>query len=401
MSSLNKTPSANRLHITLFGKRNVGKSSLFNALTSQSISIVSEIPGTTTDPVSKAMEIAPLGPVVITDTAGIDDLEDPLGKMRVEKSLKALSKTDLAIFVVAEDLDHEDKAFLELLQQQKCPYIVAFNKIDTVIYSREMLNELWQKNISTVSISATTQEHLDVLIQKIIEKSPQSFESPTLLGDLIQPGDIVQLVIPIDKGMPRGRLILPQIQTMRDILDHQGLIYASKETEIEKALQILKTPPRLVITDSQIFELVAQKVPESIFLTSFSILMARFKGDLAIFAQGAKMIPKLKKNDKILIAEACTHVQQDQDIATVKIPQWIHQHIDPSIQFEFINGTEFPAHLKEFALVIHCGGCMINRKEMLNRIQKVVDQKIPITNYGLAIASMHNILDRALKIFES
>jgi [FeFe] hydrogenase H-cluster maturation GTPase HydF len=397
---IDKTPSANRLHIALFGKRNAGKSLLFNALISQDVAIVSDVKGTTTDPVSKTLEIAPLGPVVIIDTAGIDDDNMELGALRVQKTIDTLRKTDIALLVLGEDFSNEEEKLIELFKEYHCPFIVVFNKIDIFSYKRETINQLWEKQIPTVSLSAKTKEHLDILINKIITHSPQQFESPTLLGDLINPCDLVELVIPIDKGMPRGRLILPQIQTMRDILDHQGTIHISKETELESALKQLKIPPKLVVTDSQIFEFVDKIVPQEIMLTSFSILMARFKGDLQTLVDGAKALMSLQKGDKVLIAEACTHVQQDQDIATIKIPLWVHKKIDPSIQFDFTNGTQFPKNLSQYALIIHCGGCMINRKEMLYRLSLLKDQHIPVTNYGVAIAAMHGILERALKPFK-
>jgi len=399
MSNLNKTPSANRLHIGIFGKRNMGKSTLINALTGQNLAIVSEYAGTTTDPVYKAMEILPIGPCVIIDTAGFDDLGD-LGELRVKKSLDVIQKTDIAVLTTTgEGFSDYDRNIIELLEKKSTPFVVAVNKVDTIKPSREFLDELTDKNYNYVLLSAIEKKGISELKEVLIKNSPKEFEQPTILGDLINPGDSVVLVIPIDTGMPKGRLILPQVQTMRDILDNDGTFHVCKERELRWTLDKLKEKPKLVITDSQEFAKVSADTPDDILLTSFSILFARYKGDLFKLVQGAKKLKNLKKDSKVLIAEACTHHAQPDDIGRVKIPRWIKQNIHNDIEFDFCAGRDYPDNIKDYDLVIHCGGCTLNRKEMLSRIEVSNEKGVPVLNYGLCIATLNGILDRALMPF--
>lgn len=399
MSEMHKTPTANRLHIAIFGRRNAGKSSLINALTNQNLAIVSEFAGTTTDPVYKAMEILPIGPVVLIDTAGIDD-EGILGDLRVKKSIEVINKTDIALIVTSDNILGEfEEKIIQLLKKKKTPFIIVMNKIDKVPLDKNFISQLENKNFPYLGVSASKKENIDELKKLIINKSPSEFEQPTIVGDLITPDDTVILVIPIDTGMPKGRLILPEVQTMRDILDHNAKFYTTKEKGLTSVLENLKTKPKLVITDSQAFETVSADTPDDILLTSFSILFARQKGDLARLVKGAKALKNLKKGDKILIAEACTHHQQCDDIGRVKLPKWIKEYIGGEIIFDFCNGRDFPNNMKDYKLVLHCGGCMINRREMLSRIDISEENEVPIVNYGVAIACMHNVLDRALKPF--
>lgn len=401
MSDLNKTPTANRLHIAFFGIRNAGKSSLINAITNQNIAITSDIPGTTTDPVYKSMEILPIGPVVLIDTAGIDDVGQ-LGIERVKKSYEVLSKTDLAILVIStiDGITNYDKNLIEKFKENNTEFIIAINKIDVTPPSLELIRYLNDSGYKYVLVSAKNNDGILELKKLIIKHSPKSFEQPTIVGDLIKAGDIVVLVIPIDTGMPKGRLILPQVQTLRDILDSDAIAYVVKERELKWALSNLKQKPKLVITDSQAFLKVSADVPHDILLTSFSILFARYKGDLFKFVKAAKTLKNLQANDKVLIAEACTHHTQPDDIGKVKLPRWIRQHINENIIFDFCQGRDYPNNIKDYKLIIHCGGCMINRKEMLNRIEVAEFNDVPIINYGIAIATLHGILDRALKPFQ-
>ncbi len=399
MSDMNKTPSSNRVHIAIFGRRNVGKSSLINALTNQNLAIVSNHAGTTTDPVYKAMEILPLGPVVIIDTAGIDDVGS-LGEQRVKKTMEVISRTDLALVVIGEEAPGEfEEKIIEILTKKSIKFIVVFNKSDVSNNFANFSNNYISKGIPVVSISASDKKNIDELKKSMIENSPKEFEQPSLVGDLLNPGDTVVLVIPIDTGMPKGRLILPEVQTMRDILDNNCMFYAVKEKELRAALDNLVEKPKLVITDSQAFGTVSADTPTNIMLTSFSILFARQKGDLLKLVEGAKTLKNLKGGSKILIAEACTHHQQSDDIGRVKLPKWIKKHISADISFEFCSGREYPSDLSKYDLILHCGGCMINRREMLSRIDISEEQGVPVINYGVAIALIHGILDRALMPF--
>lgn len=399
MSELNKTPNANRLHIAIFGKRNMGKSTLINAITNQNLAIVSDFAGTTTDPVYKAMEILPIGPVVLIDTAGIDDTGD-LGDLRVQKTMEVTKKADIALLVVdSKGFSFFDINIINKLKENGTNFIVVLNKSDLNTHNGEFLEELQNEGYIFIQTSAKEKIGIEELKNLIIKHSPTTFEQPSILGDLISPGDHVVLVTPIDTGMPKGRLILPQVQTIRDILDNDAIIHISKEKELRYLLDSLKIKPKLVITDSQVFSSVSADTPEDILLTSFSILFARYKGDLFKLVEGAKALKNLKAGDKVLISEACTHHAQPDDIGTVKIPRWIKNHINNDIIFEFVSGRDYPDNLSDYKLVIHCGGCTLNRKEMLNRIDSSIEKGTPIINYGLCIAYLHGIFDRALKPF--
>ena len=390
---LNDTPSANRLHIGFFGKRNAGKSSVVNAVTGQQIAIVSDVKGTTTDPVLKSMELLPLGPVVIIDTAGFDDTGE-LGEMRIKKTKQILNKTDIAVLVVdaVTGISETEKELTEIFVQKNIPYIVAFNKSD-VCPQKKVLAE------NEIYVSAKTGENIHELKEKIGTLSKTDDMKLKLVGDLINPLDFVVLVVPIDSAAPKGRLILPQQQAIRDILEAGAIPVVTRETELEKALSGLAVKPSLVITDSQAFGKVSAVTPADISLTSFSILMARYKGILETAVKGAKSLDYLKDGDKVLISEGCTHHRQCDDIGTVKLPRWIKNHTHAEPEFHFTSGTEFPDDLSEYSLIVHCGGCMLNEREMKYRMKCAVDQNIPFTNYGTAIAYMHGILKRSIEIF--
>lgn len=389
--SLNSVASAERLHIGFFGMRNAGKSSLVNAVTGQQLSVVSDVKGTTTDPIKKAMELLPLGPVVIVDTPGIDD-EGALGALRVEKAKKALDYTDIAILVVdaTKGMSKEDNELVETFRARKTPYIIAYNKADLFI-------EKHSKEDNVIYVSASSGYgigELKEMLGKFSEKNERK-----VVADLLEKGDIVVLVVPIDKAAPKGRLIMPQQMTIRDILDCGAVAVACKEDELASVLGSLNKKPKMVITDSQVFGKVAAIVPQDILLTSFSILMARYKGNLLTLLRGAAKIDNLIDGDKVLIAEGCTHHRQCEDIGTVKIPGWLTKYTGKKLEFVFSSGTEFPS-IDGVALVVHCGGCMLNEKEMSSRVGKVSQSEVPITNYGLAIAKMHGILRRSLSPFE-
>lgn len=399
MSELNKTPNANRLHIAIFGKRNMGKSTLINAITNQNLAIVSDFAGTTTDPVYKAMEILPIGPVVLIDTAGFDD-EGDLGELRIEKTMEVIKKTDIALLVVdSKGFTYFDMNIVNKLKESNTNFIVVLNKSDMNTHNAEFLQELKEEGYIFTQISAKEKIGIKELKELIIKHSPKEFEQVSILGDLISPGDHIVLVTPIDTGMPKGRLILPQVQTIRDILDNDAIVHQCKEKELRYLLDSLKVKPKLVVTDSQVFSSVSADTPEDINLTSFSILFAKYKGDLFKLVEGAKALKNLKAGDKVLISEACTHHAQPDDIGTVKIPRWIKNHINNDIIFEFASGRDYPNNLSDYKLVIHCGGCTLNRKEMLSRIDASLEKGTPIINYGLCIAYLHGIFDRALKPF--
>lgn len=391
--SMNNTPSSERMHIGIFGRRNAGKSSVINAITGQNLAIVSDVLGTTTDPVQKAMELLPLGPVVIIDTPGIDD-EGELGAMRVRKSYQVLNKTDIALLVVdaAAGMQKEDKALLERIQAKKIPYIVVFNKMDQ--YDGEI-----SETPNQIGVSAVTGQHIHELKEKIAALRPEGDTGNRIVADLLQPGDFVVLVVPIDSAAPKGRLILPQQQTIRDILDAGAVAIVTKDTELKETLEKLGTKPRLVITDSQAFKKVGQITPSSIPLTSFSILFARYKGNLKNLVQGVAALDTLEDGDTILIAEGCTHHRQCDDIGTVKIPRWIRQYTGKEIRFETCSGTEFPEDLTRYKMIVHCGGCTLNEREMKYRIACAYDQQIPIANYGMIIAQTQGILKRSVEPF--
>lgn len=399
MSELNKTPNANRLHIAIFGKRNMGKSTLINAITNQQLAIVSDYAGTTTDPVYKAMEILPIGPVVLIDTAGIDDVGE-LGELRVEKTMEVIKKTDIALLVVdSSGFSYFDINIINKFKETNTNFIVILNKGDLKNSNFEFLEELKSENYIFCQISAKEKQGIEELKKLIIHHSPKTFEQVSILGDLISPGDHVVLVTPIDTGMPKGRLILPQVQSIRDILDNDAIVHQCKEKELRYLLDSLRIKPKLVITDSQVFSSVSADTPQDIALTSFSILFARYKGDLFKLVEGAKALKNLKSGDKVLISEACTHHAQPDDIGTVKIPRWIRSNIDNNILFDFVSGKDYPHNLQEYKLVIHCGACTLNRKEMLNRIDASLEKGVPVINYGLCIAYLHGIFERALRPF--
>lgn len=395
--SLNSTPLANRIHIGLFGKRNAGKSSIINAITGQKLSIVSEVKGTTTDPVLKTMELLPLGPVVIIDTPGIDD-EGELGELRVKRSYEMLNKSDVALLIVDANIGitREDKRLLEKIKEKKLPYLIVMNKTDTdnVRAGKQVGNAT-----DTIWVSAKTGDNIFELKEKIAQIALQEEKERKIVGDLLEPGDLVLLVVPIDKAAPKGRLILPQQQTIRDILDADGVSIVTKENQITETLAHLKKKPKLVVTDSQVFDVADACTPKDIWLTSFSILFARYKGNLTQAVEGARMIEGLSDNDKVLISEGCTHHRQCDDIGTVKLPAWIKKYTKKDIRFEFTSGTEFPENLETYKLIIHCGGCMLNDKEMTYRYRYATEKGIPITNYGIMIAYLKGILDRSIEPF--
>lgn len=393
--SLNNTPAANRTHIGIFGRRNAGKSSVINAITGQSLAIVSDIKGTTTDPVSKAMELLPLGPVVIIDTPGLDDI-GKLGAQRIQKAYQVLNKTDIAILVVDASVGftREDEEILKRIYDKKIPYVTVLNKIDRC----EILPEI-QDVFNTICVSAITGYHIQELKEMIAAQTPDNVSDSCLVRDLIAPSDFVILVVPIDKAAPKGRLILPQQQTIRDILDGHGISIVVSPQELPSTIASLGKKPALVITDSQVFEEVAQLTPKELPLTSFSILFARYKGSLSLLSEGALTIDQLKDGDTILISEGCTHHRQCGDIGTEKLPAWLQKHTGKQLQFEFTSGTEFPEELQKYRLIIHCGGCMLNEREMKYRLLCAKDQNIPVTNYGMAIAHMKGILKRSMEIF--
>ncbi len=390
---LNETPSANRVHIGIFGRRNAGKSSVMNALTNQSIAIVSDVLGTTTDPVLKAMELLPIGPVVMIDTPGIDD-EGELGALRVKKSYQMLNKTDIAVVVLEGETESpEDTALIEKIRQKNIPLAIFHNKSDT-------LPEDFPKKEGRLYGSALNRQGIDKLKAEIARLAQNSEPDRKIVGDLLDPLDIAVLVVPIDSAAPKGRLILPQQQTIRDILESGGISVVVKETELAETLKKLAAPPKIVITDSQAFGNVSKIVPDDILLTSFSILFARYKGNLETAVRGAKALDSVKDGDKILISEGCTHHRQCGDIGTVKLPAWVKKHTGKDVEFVFTSGTEFPDDLGEYALAIHCGGCMLNEREMKYRYAYASEQGLPITNYGIAIAHMHGILKRSVEPFK-
>ncbi len=398
---MQETPKGSRPHIGVFGRRNVGKSSLINALTNQELALVSDIAGTTTDPVYKAMELLPLGPVMMIDTAGIDD-EGELGELRVKKSVEVIRKTDLAVLVIDNQLEIADyeEMLLKKFSENETPVVVAVNKSDLEIVEQKSLEKIKEEyDLEAVAVSAEDGRGIEKLRDKIAEKTPQDDEEMFIIGDLINPGETVVLVTPIDTAAPKGRLILPQVQTIRDVLDHDGMSIVTKERELKLALDNLKENPKLVVTDSQAFMKVDADVPDDILMTSFSILFARFKGDLEIFLKGARKLKELTVNDRVLIAEACTHRRQADDIGTVKIPRWLRQKVGSNLQFDHVSGREYPENLKDYDLILHCGGCMLNRKEVISRLREADQAGIPVINYGMAIAQLHGILDRALKPF--
>ena len=390
---LNDTPSANRVHIGFFGRRNAGKSSLVNAVTGQELAVVSDVAGTTTDPVYKAMELLPLGPVMIIDTAGFDD-EGELGELRIKKTKQVLNKTDVAVLVVSceEGLKQCDEELLELFKKKEIPYIIAFNKADIAGGKQESGGD-------RIYVSAVTGDGVRELKERIGRLADAEDFRLRIVGDLLKAGDIAVLVVPVDSAAPKGRLILPQQQTIRDILEADAVSVVVKENGLREALAGLGRKPAMVITDSQAFEQVAKDTPEDVPLTSFSILMARYKGFLDIAVKGAKAIDGLKDGDTVLISEGCTHHRQCDDIGTVKLPRWLKKYTGKELVIKTSSGTGFPDDLAEYSLVIHCGGCMLNEREVKYRMKCAVDAGVPFTNYGTAIAFMNGILKRSVEMF--
>ena len=401
---MNETPSADRVHIGFFGKRNAGKSSIVNKVTGQELAVVSDVKGTTTDPVSKAMELLPLGPVVIIDTPGIDD-EGHLGELRVRKAKQVLNRVDVAVLVVDATVGKTsvDEELIRIFKEKEIPYLVVYNKADLLktkdgnrLSSENKLNQNAEQSIYA---SAVTGQNIYELKERIASLAVTDELKLRLVGDLLEPSDFVILVVPIDKAAPKGRLILPQQQTIRDVLEAGAAAIVIKEDELSNALENLGKKPKLVITDSQVFAKVSKETPEDIWLTSFSILFARFKGNLKAAAAGAAAIVRLKDGDKILISEGCTHHRQCDDIGTVKLPRWIRNYTGKDLEFEYSSGRDFPEDVTKYSLIVHCGGCMLNEREMRYRQKCALDQEIPITNYGIAIAYMQGILKRCVEMF--
>ena len=394
MSGMNQTPAGERVHIAFFGRRNAGKSSLVNAFTGQEMAIVSDVKGTTTDPVSKAMELLPLGPVQIIDTPGIDD-EGALGELRVRRTRQVLNKTDLAILVVDAGIGMTavEEELVALLKQKNVPWILAWNKSD-------LLETIPAGEGNTIWVSALTGLHIHELKELAAQTALKEEAKRPLVSDLLEPGEVAVLVVPIDKAAPKGRLILPQQQTIRDILEAGASALVCRDSELPQTLERLAQPPKIVITDSQVFGKVSKMVPPEVPLTSFSILMARYKGDLPLAVAGAAAVDTLKDGDKVLIAEGCTHHRQCDDIGTVKIPNWIRKRTGVEPEFIFSSGNSFPEDLSQFKMVIHCGGCTLPEREMKYRLACAADQGIPVTNYGILIAYLNGILKRTVEPFE-
>lgn len=401
---MNETPSADRVHIGFFGRRNAGKSSIVNKVTGQELAVVSDVKGTTTDPVSKAMELLPMGPVVIIDTPGIDD-EGYLGELRVLKAKQVLNRVDVAVLIVDATVGKTsvDEELIRIFKEKEIPYLVVYNKADLLKtkdgnqFSSE--NKLNQNAEQSIYASAVTGQNIYELKERIASLAVTDELKLRLVGDLLEPSDFAILVVPIDKAAPKGRLILPQQQTIRDVLEAGAAAIVIKEDELSNTLEILGKKPKLVITDSQVFAKVSKETPEDICLTSFSILFARFKGNLKAAAAGAAAIDRLKDGDKILISEGCTHHRQCDDIGTVKLPRWIRNYTGKDLEFEYSSGREFPEDVTKYSLIVHCGGCMLNEREMRYRQKCALDQEIPITNYGIAIAYMQGILKRCVEMF--
>lgn len=389
---LNDVSSGNRIHIGFFGCRNAGKSSLVNAITSQDMAVVSDTKGTTTDPVTKSMELLPIGPVVITDTPGFDDVGE-LGKLRINQTRKILNKTDIAVLVVDAviGIGEEDKELISIFKDKEIPYIIAYNKSDVIDLPVKPED-------NTISVSAATGSGVEELKERIGKLYNRELDNKKIVSDLIKPGDFIVLVVPIDTAAPKGRLILPQQQTIRDILDIGAIPVVTRETELKNVFENLTQKPSLVITDSQVFGRVSKETPDDILLTSFSILMARYKGLLDSAIDGVCALDKLKDGDTVLISEGCTHHRQCEDIGTVKIPKWLREYTEADVNIETSSGAGFPEDLSKYSLIIHCGGCMLNEREMRYRVKCAADAGVPITNYGIAIAHFNGILKRSIEI---
>lgn len=399
---MNQTPASERVHISFFGRRNAGKSSVINAITGQDLAIVSSVKGTTTDPVYKTMELLPLGPVMIIDTPGIDD-EGELGALRVKKSYQVLNKTDIAILIVDSTTGKTDAdyALISRFIHKKIPYLIVYNKID-LLTDQEVYDLAFSTRKEEVLVSVAANMNIHELKEKIASMKPEDSHKYPLIGDLINSEDLVILVVPIDKAAPKGRLILPQQQTIRAVLERGGLSLVVRDTELKSTLELFRSQgikPKLVVTDSQAFARVSKDTPEDITLTSFSILFSRYKGELDAQLLGVNALSTVKDGDRILISEGCTHHRQCDDIGTYKLPKWIREYTGKEPVFEFTSGTEFPDDVTSYKMVIHCGGCMLNEREMKYRIACCQDQNVPITNYGIAIARMTGILKRSLEPF--
>ena len=392
--NLNNTPSANRLHIALFGRRNSGKSSLINALTGQDTALVSDIPGTTTDPVSKAMELHGIGPCVIIDTPGFDD-EGTLGEMRIERTLKAIERTDIALLFCEENDLRIETEWKKQLETKNIPVILILNKADirkdTPSISDNIGKALGQKPLI---VSAKEKQGIEEIRLAILEKLPQDFEQPSITGDLVNENDLVLLVMPQDIQAPKGRLILPQVQTLRELLDKKCLVMSCTTDKLPQTLQALAYPPKLIITDSQVFKTVYEQKPAESLLTSFSVLMAGYKGDIRQFIEGASAIDSLTENSHVLIAEACAHAPMTEDIGRVKIPRLLRKKIGEGLQIDMVSGSDFPKDLSKYDLIIHCGACMFNRKHVMNRLDSASHQQVPMTNYGITLAHLMGILNK-------
>ena len=392
--SLHNTPTANRLHIALFGRRNSGKSSLINALTGQDTALVSDIPGTTTDPVSKAMELHGIGPCVIIDTPGFDD-EGMLGEMRIERTLKAIERTDIALLFCEESELQEEKEWMQQLKTKNIPVILLLNKADI----RENISGIVAKIEGVLLqkplvVSAKEKKGMEDIRLAILEKLPQDFEQPSITGDLVGENDLVLLVMPQDIQAPKGRLILPQVQTMRELLDKKCLIMSCTTDKLSQTLKALAYPPKLIITDSQVFKTVYEQKPAESLLTSFSVLMAGYKGDIRQFIEGASAIDKLTESSRVLIAEACAHAPMTEDIGRVKIPRLLRKKVGEGLHIDMVSGSDFPKNLSEYDLIIHCGACMFNRKHVMNRLEQASTQQVPMTNYGITLAHLMGILNK-------
>ena len=398
--SLNATPSSERVHIGIFGKRNAGKSSLINAITGQNLAIVSEAKGTTTDPVYKAMELLPLGPVMIIDTPGIDD-EGVLGSLRIQKAYQVLNKTDIALVIIdaAVGPSAEDLRLIKRINAKKIPLLIVINKCETINEDKKTAYQALLPNGKLLFVSAEQKLNIFELKEAIAQTVPADENKAQIVADLLSPSDFVVLVVPIDSAAPKGRLILPQQQTIRDILEADAVAIVVKENELTNTLQNLGKRPKLVITDSQVFKKVAAETPADILLTSFSILFARYKGNLQTAVQGVTALENLEDGDKILVGEGCTHHRQCDDIGTVKLPRWIKEYTGKNPEFIFTSGTEFPLDLSPYKMIIHCGACMLNEREMQYRIKCAADQNIPFTNYGITIAYINGILKRTVEPF--
>ena len=392
--SLVNTPSGNRLHIGIFGKRNSGKSSLLNAITGQEIALVSEVKGTTTDPVSKAMEIHPIGPCLLIDTAGFDDTGD-LGNMRIEKTKAVLDKTDVAVVVFSDMQMELETQWIAMLRQRKIPILAVVNQVDRIEQVQEIKRQIEQRfSLTPLLVSAKEKTGISQMKHEILRLMPPDFEAQSLTGSLVQPEDVVLLVMPQDKQAPKGRLILPQVQTIRDLLDNHCVVMCVTTEQLSTALQALAKPPKLIITDSQAFAQVYPLKPAETLLTSVSILLAAYKGDLSAFVKGANALDSLTDDSHVLIAEACTHAPLQEDIGRVKIPNMLRKKYGEHLQVTVVSGSQFPKDLSEYQLIIHCGACMFNRKHVLTRVEQAEQQGVPITNYGVVLAKLTGILDR-------